>query len=646
MKQYQKFFELEDVELEFTDDALDAVADQALLRGTGARGLRAILEEVLLNVMYDLPSRTDVEQVRHRPRRSCSRRSTPRWCPATRPPRQQRPAPGRLLNLAPGPRGAGLARPAHQPRGARRRSPGGVEGLSLDRMRAARATCSATRSDAQPVDPHHRHQRQGLGRPHGHRAARRPRPHGRHLHQPAPRADQRAHRPQRRADLRRRSSPRCSPTSPRVEPLARRAGRRTSSCSPRPRSAGSPTRPSTWPWSRSACSGAGTPPTSSTARSRCVTNVGHDHTDGAGRLAPARRRGEGRHRQAGLARSCSARPIPTLRRRVRRRRRRRDAGARDARLRLRRRTGWPSAGACSTCARPAARYDEVFLPLHGATRATTPRSRWPPPRRSSTAPLDRRRRAPRRSPRCACPGASRSSAATRWSMLDGAHNPDGAEAAGRHPRRGLRGRRRARSSWSACSTAATRASCSSVLDAAGRGRGRVLHARLAAGAAAPTSSRRSCAALGGAAAGRARRRRGRRSRRSTAPSADDVVLVTGSLYTVGRRPQRRPPSRSAGPSTVTVASDADEPDLRDVQARRRRARPRRRDRRPASSARASRSSPPSCARSTRRWPRSTTPSTPSKPFFGELVDLPHPVARLRHGGRGAGREHVLARAAR
>ena len=60
VKQYRKFFEFEDVELEFSDDALEAVADQALLRGTGARGLRAILEEVLLNVMYDLPSRTDV----------------------------------------------------------------------------------------------------------------------------------------------------------------------------------------------------------------------------------------------------------------------------------------------------------------------------------------------------------------------------------------------------------------------------------------------------------------------------------------------------------------------------------------------------------------------------------------------------------
>ena len=59
-QQYQRVFELDGVELEFTDDALEAVAEQALLRGTGARGLRAILEEVLLDVMYDLPSRTDV----------------------------------------------------------------------------------------------------------------------------------------------------------------------------------------------------------------------------------------------------------------------------------------------------------------------------------------------------------------------------------------------------------------------------------------------------------------------------------------------------------------------------------------------------------------------------------------------------------
>ncbi len=63
IKQFRKMFEFEDVELDFTRDALEAIADQALLRGTGARGLRAILEEVLLNTMYELPGRTDVSSV-------------------------------------------------------------------------------------------------------------------------------------------------------------------------------------------------------------------------------------------------------------------------------------------------------------------------------------------------------------------------------------------------------------------------------------------------------------------------------------------------------------------------------------------------------------------------------------------------------
>ncbi len=63
VKQYQKFFELEDAELEFTQEALVAVAELALLRGTGARGLRSILEETLLGVMYELPSRSDVKRV-------------------------------------------------------------------------------------------------------------------------------------------------------------------------------------------------------------------------------------------------------------------------------------------------------------------------------------------------------------------------------------------------------------------------------------------------------------------------------------------------------------------------------------------------------------------------------------------------------
>ena len=63
VKQYKRLFELDGVDLEFTQDALEAVADQANLRGTGARGLRAIMEEVLLSVMYEVPSRKDVERV-------------------------------------------------------------------------------------------------------------------------------------------------------------------------------------------------------------------------------------------------------------------------------------------------------------------------------------------------------------------------------------------------------------------------------------------------------------------------------------------------------------------------------------------------------------------------------------------------------
>ncbi len=62
-RQYARMFEMDGVELVFTEDALDAVADQAIKRGTGARGLRAILEEVLLNTMFDIPSRDDIGRV-------------------------------------------------------------------------------------------------------------------------------------------------------------------------------------------------------------------------------------------------------------------------------------------------------------------------------------------------------------------------------------------------------------------------------------------------------------------------------------------------------------------------------------------------------------------------------------------------------
>src|SRR6266516_606574 len=63
VKQYQRLFELDGVELEFEPDALEAIADQANLRGTGARGLRAIMEEVLLSVMYEVPSNPDAGRV-------------------------------------------------------------------------------------------------------------------------------------------------------------------------------------------------------------------------------------------------------------------------------------------------------------------------------------------------------------------------------------------------------------------------------------------------------------------------------------------------------------------------------------------------------------------------------------------------------
>jgi ATP-dependent Clp protease ATP-binding subunit ClpX len=63
VKQYQRLFEIDGIELEFTDDAIEAIAHQAMARDTGARGLRAIMEEVLLNVMYEVPSRDDVAKV-------------------------------------------------------------------------------------------------------------------------------------------------------------------------------------------------------------------------------------------------------------------------------------------------------------------------------------------------------------------------------------------------------------------------------------------------------------------------------------------------------------------------------------------------------------------------------------------------------
>ena len=63
VKQYQRLFELEDVTLKFTDDALSAIAKRAIARKTGARGLRSIMEGILLDTMFDLPGMESVDEV-------------------------------------------------------------------------------------------------------------------------------------------------------------------------------------------------------------------------------------------------------------------------------------------------------------------------------------------------------------------------------------------------------------------------------------------------------------------------------------------------------------------------------------------------------------------------------------------------------
>ena len=63
VKQYSKLFEIDNVELEFTDDALKAIADEAIARKTGARGLRAIVEDLMIDVMFDVPSDENISKV-------------------------------------------------------------------------------------------------------------------------------------------------------------------------------------------------------------------------------------------------------------------------------------------------------------------------------------------------------------------------------------------------------------------------------------------------------------------------------------------------------------------------------------------------------------------------------------------------------
>ena len=483
-----------------------------------------------------------------------------------------------------------------------------------------RELCARARRPAAPAahGPHHRHQRQGLGRPAGHRAARRARPHGRHLHEPPPRGDQRADRPQRRADLRRRRSPPCSPTWP-----------ASSRCSTHRPSYFELLTAAAFRWFSDEAVAAAVVEVGLLGRwdatnvvdgvVAVLTNVGHDHTDGQGDWR--RRIAE---EKAGIVK-----PGVDLRARGDRSRARRTSSTRppaaevwrrDVDFALHRRTGSPSAGGCSTCARPGGSYDEVFLAAaRRAPGRERRRSPWPPRRRSSAA-RSTRPRSRRPSPtRHATPGRFEVVQRDPLLILDGAHNPDGAQAVAETlaegfvgDRRPPPGRRRARRPRPGRAPRDPRRRVG--------GRGRVLHARLAARparpprwpstcerarwprpASSPTSARRSSAAL-------------------AAADADDVVLVTGSLYTVGaaraacrrrgllRRVADRPCSRwrrVGRPRSVP----RHEPDLRDVQARRRRARARGRDRLAARAQGASRSSPPSCARSTRPSPRSTTRST-------------------------------------
>ena len=63
LKQYKRLFEFEDVNLEFREEALEEIAKKAINKKTGARGLRSILENILLKTMYDLPSQEDIEEV-------------------------------------------------------------------------------------------------------------------------------------------------------------------------------------------------------------------------------------------------------------------------------------------------------------------------------------------------------------------------------------------------------------------------------------------------------------------------------------------------------------------------------------------------------------------------------------------------------
>ena len=263
---------------------------------------------------------------------------------------------------------------------------------------------------------------------------------------------------------------------------------------------------------------------------------------------------------------------------------------------------------CSTCARPAARYDDVFLPLHGAHQGDNAAIALAAAEAFFDRPLDARRRGRGVRRRCARPGASRSSAATRSSSSTARTTPT---APTRRPTRSTRasrssGERRLvvgvldgrdpRELLERCSTRPTPPrSCAARPTRPARCRAEEL-------AAVVARARRH-------AARRARRRRGRLDARSTHAGArrrrarHRLALhrrarpATAGPFDPG--PDRHLGSRAMNRTFVMCKPDAVERGLvGEIVA-------------PPRAQGAHASSPPSCARSTRRWPRSTTPSTPT-----------------------------------
>ena len=557
VKQYRRVFELDNVELEITDDALEAVADQALLRGTGARGLRAILEEVLLEVMYDLPSRSDVgrcvvDQV-GRPRAgradaSCraprARRPTAR---AVRRPDADATAADRLSRERHASLGDALAwLDRHVNLEAIER---GVAGRAarptLDRMRAL------VDGDGRPPARY-----PGRSTSPGRTArARRPRiaaaaargPGPRRsgtYHEPAPRVDERADRRRRRADHRRRprraaaTRSRTSSASSLGRERPRRAAdlvrarhrRRLPLLRRRRRRRGG---------RRGRASGAaGTRPTWSTGRRRSSRTSSSTTSRSSGRPGPTIARGEGRDRQAGLDAWSSARSDPEIVEVFAARGRRVGAEALWRRgvdfdcdaQRARRRRSAP---------RPAharARPTRSLPPACTApTRARTPRWRSPRPRPSS-ARRSTTTWCARPSPRRPVPGRLEVVGRHPLVVLDGAHNPAGAAgSARRSPRTSPRPSRivvvvglpPGQGPGRAARGARARADRP----------GRRVPAAVAAGPASRGGRRAAAAGLGHRVVVDRGGRRGARAWRCRPPADEDLVLVTGSLYVVGAAPR-------------------------------------------------------------------------------------------------------------